>query len=385
MLAIAAVAVLGAVLACGPTVPPPITPPPEVQVADPWPDVTWAGSFFDEPGAGADSERAVAVAASDAGFVAVGVAEDVGAVFGQIWTSSDGIEWERVEPADRFEGIGFLDVAAGPGGFVAVGDQMAEPSQGEVPRIVLFRSADGRHWERVPDVAGASGGFATSIGGGPDGYIATGFRDPEPGPIVLVSADGNAWRSLAPDELGDAASGLGNPVAVDGGWLAAGGSELDGLAALSSADGISWSATRIEGPGTNGRHVDEVLAGPGGRLALGGGSDGCGPMSSCPGFGLGWWSADGTSWGRIADLDQGIPLGAVSADARGFVSFSGSGAQWSPDGWHWAPLGESGMDAGAADLVTRGDRLVAVGDIAAEGGHTRAFFHVGGPDIEVLE
>jgi hypothetical protein len=327
----------------------------------------------------------VAVAVSDAGFVAVGSADGFATVFGQIWTSTDGIEWTRVEPADRFEGIGFLDVAAGPGGFVIVGDQMAEPGRGEEPRIVLFRSADGRTWERVPDVVGAAGGFATSIGGGPDGYIATGFRDPEPGPIVLVSPDGVAWRAVASDELGDASGGLSAPVAIEGGWIAAGGDPAHGLAALASADGITWSATRIEAPGTNGTHVDEILAGPNGRLAIGGGSDGCSAISSCPGFGLAWWSEDGASWGRIADLDQRIPVGALSADARGFVSFSGGGAQWSPDGWRWAPLGDSGEGAGAADLVTRGDRLVAVGDIAADGGDTRAFFHVGGPDIEVSD
>ncbi len=150
------------------TAPPPLDLPP-------WPEITWGGAFFAQPPDGFTSERVAAVAASEAGFVAVGVAEAIGRAQGQIYFSGDGVEWDRVGVPGTLEGVSLLDVAAGPGGFVAIGDVAGDPFLASETGIVLFHSPDGRRWERVPDVPGLVAGLASGIGGGTSGYVALGF------------------------------------------------------------------------------------------------------------------------------------------------------------------------------------------------------------------
>lgn len=328
----------------------------------------------------------LAVAASDLGFVAVGLAEAVGRERGQAWFSADGIEWERTGPAAAFDGISLIDVAAGPGGFVALGSASGEAALADPTRVVLLRSPDGRRWERLVGAGMSPPGIATGIGGGPLGFVAVGFTDPEPGPVLVVSADGVTWRTIDPTTAGDIAGGIAAPIAVDDGWLAAGGPP-GALSILRSADGTSWEATAVEGSDTNGTHLSRVLEGPNGLIATGGASDGCGPFSSCPGQAVGWWSQDGVAWGRIADMDPAIAQSAMTVHPdRGFVAVTGSAAWTSPDGWTWTSLGEiAGGESGAVDVAVWGDRIVAVGDLYEPDGSTRPLFWVGGPDIETLD
>ena len=213
------IALVAGVGACGGGSPPAITAPPAPANVAPWPEIAWAGTFIDRPPQGFSSERMIAVTASDLGFVAVGLAEAVGRERGQAWFAPGGVEWERAGPERVFEGVSLIDVAAGPGGYVAVGTASAEPAQADPSRVVLFRSPNGRRWERVAGAGATPPGIATAIGGGPLGYVAVGFTDPQPGPILLVSDDGLTWRPIDPATGGDIASGIGAPVAVDGGWL----------------------------------------------------------------------------------------------------------------------------------------------------------------------
>lgn len=382
-------ALLAAVVAvggCGDANPPTITAPPAPVDAVAWPEVTWGGTFVDRPPAGFTSERLIAVTGSELGFVAVGVAEAVGLERGQAWFSADGIEWERTGPDQVLDDVSLIDVAAGPGGFVALGDHIGDERHGDRSRPVLLRSRDGQRWERIADVPGVPGGFATAIGGGPSGYVAVGFTDPEPGSILLVSADGVAWQLIDPATAGDILDGIGAPIAVDGGWLAV-GSPGGALAVLRSMDGTTWEATTVEGSDTNGTHLSRVLEGPNGLIATGGASDGCGPFSSCPGQSVGWWSQDGVAWGRIPGMDPAIAHGALTVHPeRGFVAVTGREARSSPDGRTWTSLGEiADGESGAVDVAVRGDRIVVVGDLYEPDGSTRALFWVGGPDIETLD
>jgi hypothetical protein len=381
-----ALVIAAAVLSgCGAPPPPTVTQPPEPVDAVAWPDVVWAGTFAGRPPDGFTTERMIAVAASNLGFVAVGVAEALGRQRGQAWFSADGTQWERIGPDALFDNVAFIDVAAGPGGFVALADLVGDARPPNRPRLVLLRSPDGRRWERIPDVSGVPQGYAGAIGGGPSGYVAVGYRDPEPGPILLVSADGLDWRLVDPATAGDVSGGVYAPIAVDDGWLAV-GSPGGALSMLRSDDGATWAATTVEGSDTNGINLSRVLRGPHGLIATGLAGDGCGPFSSCPGWAVAWWSADGAAWGRIVGLDSGIAQGALTVHPeRGFVAVTGSSGWSSPDGWTWSPLGDiSDGGSGAVDVAVRGDRLVAVGDLYEPDGSTRALFHIGGPDIEVL-
>lgn len=356
-------------------------PPPDLPA---WPEITWGVSFFGQPPDGFTSERVAALAASDVGFVAIGLAEATGRDLGQIWFSSDGIEWDRVGVPATLEGVSLLDVAAGPGGFVAIGDVAGDPFLANETGIVLFRSPDGRRWERVPVVPGMVAGLASGIGGGPSGYVAAGFTDPEPGPIILVSDDGVAWTAVAPADSGDAALGITSPTPSGDGWIAVGG-PAETLSVLHSDDGVRWTGSVVEDRDTNGIALTDLVVGPGGFLAIGIVGDDCGPFSSCPAESMLWWSADGLTWGRVTEPDPTVALGAVASDpVRGFVSIRGPETWASPDGWAWTTLGDLG-GFGAVDAVVRGDLIVAVGDRTEADGSTRAAFAVGGPDIEVLD
>ena len=95
------------------------------------------------------------------------LSDDIGRCWGQPWVSADGITWEAVEAhasgldLGRFTAatsgpeVGIEGVAFGPGGFVAFGWVASDPDSltgtgrwGVTP--ALWRSDDGRSWERLP-------------------------------------------------------------------------------------------------------------------------------------------------------------------------------------------------------------------------------------------
>lgn len=382
-----ALAVAMGVAACGVDVPPAITAPPPPADAVTWPEITFGASVVARPAGAWTNERVVAVAASEAGFAAVGLAEGQGIERGQAWLSTDGLAWERSDAPDVFNGVSLIDIASGPGGFIALGTSVVDPRLAAQSRLTLFRSADGRRWERLPDVVGAPGGIADGVAGGPQGYVAVGFRDPEPGSIILVSDDGVAWRSVGAAAAGAAADAISAPVAVDGGgWRAVGGS-TGGLTVLRSEDGATWTADIVEGAGTNGIALTRVIPGPYGLLAIGLTGPRCGAVyNSCPASSTAWWSADGTSWGRVADIEAAAPYGAIAADPRrGFLSLDRE-ALASPDGWAWTSLGSWNDDRiDVLDVAIRDDLVVGVGASFDVNGAMRAAFLVGGTDIEIPE
>jgi hypothetical protein len=282
-----------------------------------------------------------------------------------------------------FGGATLLDVAAGPGGFVALGTRAGEPQTGGATRLALFASPDGRTWRVVLDGAGAPEGFAIGIAGSADGYLATGFTDPEPGSIVLTSADGATWTRV--DATIDGTAGaIGMPAADGVGWIAPGGPRF-GSGAVSivrSDDGVAWTSTPLEPSDTNGQYVDRVLPGGGGYLARGVVGDDCGPFSSCAGQSVTWWSQDGVTWGRQAGLDPTIAVAAWTTHSeRGFVAANGVEALASADGWRWTPIGTGQPDdVGVDDLVVVGDRIVGGGTSSRADGTMRASFLTGRPE-----
>jgi len=76
------------------------------------------------------------------------------------WVSTDGTSWETVDAPDSFEGALFADVAAIPGGFLAVGGRNVDDGGAWV-------SSDGREWTVVDDpiFADASLVEALAVGG----------------------------------------------------------------------------------------------------------------------------------------------------------------------------------------------------------------------------
>ena len=149
-----------------------------------------------------------------------------------IWTSADGITWERVPHDDHVFGgaeyQGVLSMTAWEHGLIAVGiDQIG----GVDEDAVIWTSVDGTTWEWVPhdeDVFGGDGDQRiTSVAAWVGGLVAVGYdasggdRDA----AVWVSADGTNWERVDHDEAvfgGDQEQVMWSVTAWDGGIVAVG-------------------------------------------------------------------------------------------------------------------------------------------------------------------
>ena len=200
-----------------------------------WFDVTLADPFYLN-----------AVAAADAGFVAVGERDQPveGGTWDPVLFSPDGRSWSPVTCA----GSAILsDVISGGPGFIAVG------MDGTGADFGAFYSSDGRTWTQAevarPRGAGGTDRDNRMYGVAPTeaGFVAWGRALDGPA-YVWTSADGVAWRPI-PDEsvfvgagetfimwIGQGADGL-----VAGGYTRPSGSSARGDAvAWTSSDGVTW-------------------------------------------------------------------------------------------------------------------------------------------------
>jgi hypothetical protein len=150
------------------------------------------------------------------------------------WTSTDGETWTRADGGVLDTGP-MRGVAAGPGGFIAVGFGNADD------RAAAWVSADGLAWEAAPDqetlanggrpirmlgvtAAGGSQDSAAAPDAAPawDGIVAAGWEsDAGNGSgVIWRSADGRTWErvpsqwSMSGGSLSDTAVAGGMPVVV---------------------------------------------------------------------------------------------------------------------------------------------------------------------------
>jgi hypothetical protein len=172
--------------------------------------LTWARVPHDEAVFGGENSRVMTgVVAGGPGLVAVGYDSasqgwsglDANAA---VWTSADGIAWARVPNAEMF-GDRLMQmmnaVTVGGPGLVAVG------YDGAVNRYdaAVWTSVDGLTWARIPQdelVFGGSDvqGMNAVAAGGP-GLVAVGYTRTRTGfdAVVWVSADGQAWARVPHD------------------------------------------------------------------------------------------------------------------------------------------------------------------------------------------
>lgn len=268
-------------------------------------------------------------------------------------TTAPALEWSRVAAGDEDLDVEaeIVDLAAGGPGFVAVG------SAGE--RAAVWTSADGVDWTRVPDLPdpdpeGLSGLSAVAAGG--PGVVAVSA----PGPfgvsevVVLGSPDGLQWTELAG---GDVVPRDGEVLAVTaaGPGLVAVGSDTSRDAAVwLSPDGRSWTRVAHDEATFGDAQMTAVVAGGPGLVAVGDDV---------------WTSPDGLSWTRSVVEGQ---ISAVTVGGPGFVAVGqgddARGAIWtSTEGTTWTPVpGDQAISTrpgeGFADVVSAGQRLVAIGD-----------------------
>lgn len=195
-----------------------------------------ASISFPHPGGTAPLFSAIAAGGPAFVFVGTEIANPaagdtpVGAI---VATSADGLTWAFNDPTGpEFVGGSMKGVAAGPSGFVAVGQTALAPS--------VWTSADGRTWTRRAGSILPATASTRSVAAGPSGFVAVG--DYNGSAVSWTSADGRSWQAAPASPV------LANARMLRVTWLgsefvAIGESGGDGIA-WSSVDGLTW--TRLE-------------------------------------------------------------------------------------------------------------------------------------------
>lgn len=323
---------------------------------------------------------------------------------GAVYLSATGDRWEvvlvdtGVNPVDASE---IAQLAASPRGIVAIGGVCCTTEE----RPALWRSLDGRSWQRLEYPAELVGASIARVIGVPDGFIAVGSLDGRA--AIWSSPDGSEWTAADPLDAGFGSGQVSAVTRTADGYLAAGwtdGETYDG-AMWRSTDGLDWTRVELEAPfvGALDTVVGEIVPWAGGLWATGNEGPNAervrceqllGAMASAGrqtfeppttalscGWGLEtqWLSSDGISWERLPVRWAGgvAPLAGELIEYR-FVRTGGPGLVAlgegfgdgfpslfvSDDGRAWRPLppprafkpGQS-----VSGFVVDGRRLIAVG------------------------
>jgi hypothetical protein len=282
------------------------------------------------------------VAAGPGGFVAIGHrGMPSTAIEPVIWVSADGLSWQLAEMGRHFDEATLEAVSAGGPGFVIVG----KVTHAAAPRAAVWVSADGRAWERVGDRE------AFTVGG----YINTGEM-PMSGGMSRVAplADGGGLVAIG-------------SRCQDGGTLMDPGPMGSGdscrTAAWTSPDGIDWTQTA---PDLETHWSLMSIAAMGDAvIAVGGNFESTGQPSA----GVSLISRDGSAW-ETTRLENVPRLDVVVGVPDGVIAFStGDRAlrAWaSSDGRTWTEIPGIPQVEGLAVVrdigaTVVGERLVVVG------------------------
>lgn len=274
-----------------------------------------------------------------------------------VWVSADGSTWDAAPEQDSLARGVMRSVAAGPGGFVAVGRPCSDGDGGACTAASIWASGDGRTWTAV-EVPALGGMLDLSSVVVLDGRYYAGGTLTYAG--VITSDDGRTWRTVwqdpapevAPNDLWPVGS-VSAMTTFDGGLAA---SVFPGSTIRLSADGAAWRS--VAGP-EDAAWIDGLSAWRRGLVAVGYDRSDRGAI---------WLSDDGTVWKRVADLGASQPravsvsdgaavVAAGSADGRPSILTSRDGETWAA-----AALADdvpSGTIATA--LLPFGDGFVGVG------------------------
>jgi hypothetical protein len=293
---------------------------------------------------------------------------------------------------------GFMEAAAFAGTeLVGVGRGGCVPTSG-VPShcyVGAWTAADGEAWVRTVDQAGLEIGTGVGTSGpeagifdvaaGPAGIVGIGYGD-DGRPAIWRSADGRTWQRVTFDVL---TSPLGSRVAAIApsqhgyvlvGWIVDGETLRARAAAWTSSDGVIWTRAEDNAAMDVGPCLDTgeepvcggmlgVVATTTGLVAVGNSRT----STTGPGRPAAWASPDGVTWTRSAtglDFDgslSGIAVGGPGLVAVGTICrpdcqqlASGGGVATSVDGSTWT----HGSVAGAVPLqhvVANSDGVFALG------------------------
>lgn len=154
-----------------------------------------------------DFEAMTALSLSPSGYLAVGFdvvsTSPIAERHAAVWRSPDGRDWQRVEGNGSFEGEGLTamrDVVATNAGYVAVGFEAGADPATPGERAAVWHSVDGVLWQRITHDDPLFGAFddhitIDAIVSTPGGYVAVGTAGEARSSrgVVWTSPDGLIW------------------------------------------------------------------------------------------------------------------------------------------------------------------------------------------------
>jgi hypothetical protein len=348
---------------------------------------SWTPVAGAEFGQARGSEQGSAALAWEHGFLVAGSGGDAWRPAARVWTSPDGQIWHEVQSKALKRAAPIVGFAVHRGRIVAVGgggfDLVAwvSPARGAEPTaepaldVDLSPPAALEPRARPVDVV-AGNGIVLAVGdmsaGSADGVLS--------GAAWLSEDDGRSWSAVDTDAF-DGAS-LAAATWTGSSFVVAGSeNKQDQIAPLAwtSADGRHWIRTMIEPPVDYYSYrwsiIDDVAAG-GTRIVVAGNQQG-GETRTCPdgqpalGAGpIAWASADGTGWQRV--VDPALDCGRLVSLAASDTAFVGVGSETlsaddglpaSPSALAWVSADGSDWELvdGLSDLVEGGLAAVAAG------------------------
>ncbi len=272
------------------------------------------------------------------GFVAMmGDPADV-----RVFKSADGISWDELANLPSPLAATVSDVTESHGTIVVVGSVGGKPATG-LDAAVAWTTTDGRTW-RTSQLSPADGSQVYQVAAGPSGFLACG-DNPE-GMELWASADGLDWHSVAQTGIQSAAQPQHLFGTADGYVLA----QTFAPRVWQSSDGIRWTET-YRAPALSGLStyvMDSILRAPDGSYrSFGGIYTGTGIAVPGPVDRVIWSSPDLSHWTKSAGVRDPGEIYGFAAAAGGFVA---AGTQHGPvalgplgvwtsdDGRIWKPL-----------------------------------------------
>ena len=180
----------------------------------------WTRVPTDEALGGDGFQSMASVTVGGPGLVAVGYERLGGDLDAAVWTSLDGLTWQRVFHDEAvLGGEGFQSMASvtvGGPGLVAVGFERLDRSE----RAAAWTSEDGLIWARVPHNETELGGMGRqemrSVAATDQGLVAVGYErlGGDLDAVVWTSGHGDSWTRVPHDEAVLGGTGLASMAAI---------------------------------------------------------------------------------------------------------------------------------------------------------------------------